>query len=466
MGSPTPVAVVAVDETPARKQLNLWDATSIIVGIIIGSGFYATCASVAAAAASPRVTMAVWVIGGVLSLIGALCYAELATTYPKDGGDYVFLTRAFGRHVGFQFAWSGFWIVRPGNVAAMAFVFAEYARQLLSLGRHDFLIYAAGAVAVLAVMNILGFRSGKWTQNLLTAAKVLGLVAVFAVGLLAPTPTPPAVAAGAAAAAPRVPDLNYAMIMVFFAYGGWNDVSYVAAEVRDPRRNILRALVAGTAIVTLIYLAGNLAFLKARGYEGFASSQAVAADVMAIRFGDAGRRFISALICVSCLGAINGMILTGARIYYAAGQDHRPFAWLGRWHERLGIPLRSMVIQSAVTLLMAVGFGAYQELVGHKALDQLIVFTSPVFWGFFLLSAISIFVLRRVDRDVPRGYRVPGYPLTPALFCAGTAFMVYASVRWAALNVSWALWAALGVLLAGLAASFLSSRPSDSMKNP
>jgi basic amino acid/polyamine antiporter, APA family len=459
MGSPP-----AAEESPARRQLSLWDATSIIVGIIIGSGFYAESANVAAAAASPGGLLLVWVLGGLLSLIGALCYAELATTYPRDGGDYVFLTRAFGRHVGFLFAWCGFWIVRPGNVAAMAFVFAQYAGQLRPLGKHGFLLYAAGSVAVLSVMNILGFRSGKWTQNLLTGAKVLGLAAVFAVGLTAAPPTQ--TAAMLATTAARVPDFNYALILVFFAYGGWNDVSYVAAELRDPRRNILRALVCGTMLVTLIYLVGNVAFLKAMGYEGFATSHAAAADVMGLRFGAGGARFISALICVSCLGAINGMILTGARIYYAAGQDHRPFAWLGAWHDRLGIPLRSMVIQGAVTLVMAVGFGAYQALVGHKALEQLIVFTSPVFWGFFLLSAISIFILRRVDRHLERGYRVPGYPVTPVLFCAGTAFMVYASVAWAMTHVSWALWATLGVIAVGLIASLFSRRPSGSMTNP
>jgi basic amino acid/polyamine antiporter, APA family len=455
MGSPT-----AVDDAPARRQLNLWDATSIIVGIIIGSGFYATCSDVADAAGSFGRLLAVWVIGGVLSLIGAMCYAELATTYPRDGGDYVFLTRAFGRHAGFLFAWSGFWIVRPGNVAAMAFVFAQYAEQLWRLGKHGFLIYAAGSVAVLTVINILGVRSGKWTQNLLTAAKVLGLAAVFAVGLLATGP------AAAATTAPVKPNYQLALILVFFAYGGWNDISYVAAEVKDPRRNILRALILGTAIVMLIYVAGNVAFANALGYRGLATSKAAAADVMSVRFGAGGARFISALICVSCLGAINGMILTGARIYYAAGQDHRPFAWLGAWHERLGIPLRSMVIQGAVTLVMALGFGAYQSLVGHKALEQLIVFTSPVFWGFFLLSAISIFVLRRVDRNLERGYRVPGYPLTPALFCAGTAFMVYASVAWALKNVSWALWATVAVLAVGFVVSLLSRRPSDSIENP
>ena len=437
-----------VPDAAPRRQLTLLDSTSIIVGIIIGAGFYETTPQVARAVGGVGPVLAVWLLGGAISLVGALCYAELTSAYPRDGGEYVFLTRAFGRRVGFLFAWGGFWVVRPGNVGAMAYVFARYAHQLapLPLGRHSPAAYAAGAVVVLTAVNVLGVRSGKWTQNLLTGAKVAGLLAVFAVGLLstpagpvaAPTPVPPTSLSG----------FYLAMILVLFTYGGWNEMSYVAAEVRDPARNILRALVLGTTAVVVIYLLGNAAFVRALGFEGLAGSHAVAADVLRLRFGGRGAAFISALICVSCLGALNGMILTGARIYYAVGTEHAAYAWLGKWDPRLGTPARSLLLQAAVTLALVVGFGLYDD-----GFERLVVFTAPLFWLFFLLAGVSLFVLRAKEPDVVRPYRVAGYPWTPALFCASSAFLLYASLSYALANRAAEAWWAIGLTGAGVLAS-------------
>ena len=382
-------------------------------------------------------------------LTGALCYAELAGAYPRDGGEYVFLTEAYGRRTGFLYAWAWFWVVRPGNIGAMAFVFARYANELLPLplGRFAFAPYALGSLAVLTAINVLGVRTGKTVQNLLTAAKVAGLLAVFAVALLA-TPPP-----AADAQPPPAAGIYLAVILVMWAYGGWNDMSYVAAEVRDPRRNILRALVLGTAAVVLIYLLGNVAFNRALGFGGFARSGAVAADVMRLRFGAGGARLISALVCVSCLGALNGLILTGARIYYAVGHDHPLYAWLGKWDERRQAPARSLWLQAAATLALVAGLG-----LNRDAFERLVVFTAPLFWGFLLLVGAALFVLRRRDGGAERPYRVAGYPLTPAVFCLSSLFMLYASARYAWSNrAAEGLWM-LGILAAGLIASFFSGR--------
>jgi APA family basic amino acid/polyamine antiporter len=255
-----------------KRELTLFDSTSLIVGIIIGAGIYQTAPDVARGAASGWGVLGLWAAGGLLSLCGALGYAELAAAYPREGGDYVYLTKAYGRWAGFLFGWIQLAVVRPGDIAVMAFAFATYARAIVDpLARSPFphpqQVYAGAAVMALTAVNILGVREGKWTQNLLTVVKVLGLLAIVA----------------------------------------------VAAEVRDPKRNIVRALVSGTAAVTVIYLLVNGAFLYALGFAGLAGSEAVAADTVRTAFPEIGGRLISVLICVSALGAVNGLVLTGAR---------------------------------------------------------------------------------------------------------------------------------------------------------
>ena len=436
----------------ARRRLTLLDTACIIVGIIIGAGFFETPPQIAAAAGSTTLVLALWAAGGIVALVGALCYAELTAAYPQDGGEYVFISRAFGGRWGFLYAWVWFWVVRPGNIGAMAFVFARYANELLPLptGDYAFGTYALGSLLLLTLVNVLGLRTGKSIQNLLTITKVAGILAVFAVALLAGPAKP---LAESSTTGPTPGGVYLAMILVMWAYGGWNDVSYVAAEVRNPRRNILRALVLGTAAVVGIYLLGNMAFTRALGFEGFTRSGAVAADVMRLRFGGGGARFISALVCVSCLGSLNGMILTGARIYYAVGTDHPLYRWLGRWDERRGAPTRSLWLQAAVTGVLLVAVGLHAD-----GFNRLVAFTAPLFWGFLLLAGLSLFVLRRKDPSAPRPYRVVGYPLTPTLFCASTLFMAYAGARYAWDNKTpEALWTPV-VFAAGVVASFLSVR--------
>ncbi len=437
------------DVATPKRRLSLFDSTSIIVGIIIGSSIYESSPLIASSVNGPWALAGVWALGGVLSLIGALCYAELATTYPADGGDYVYLTRAFGRPMGFLFAWAQLWVVRPGSVGAMAYVFARYANTLWTLGdgAGALMAYAAGGVVVLSVINILGLRPGKWTQNVLTTVKFVGLCAIVVTGLLW-APSRPAATQPVAGSW----NLSLAMIFILYAYGGWNEMAYVAAEVRDPSRNILRSLVLGTLAVTGVYVLLNLSFVQALGFEGLRNSKAVAAEVLSRAGHDRAGRAISVLICISALGAINGMIFTGCRITYAVGSEYRLFSWLGKWNEAQGVPIRSLVVQALVTLALVVGFG-------WKAggFESLVNFTTPVFWIFFLLVGASVFVLRTKEPAADRPYRVPLYPIIPILFCLSSAFMVHASVDWAWRNRSWeALWSLL-ILAAGLGLSFVGT---------
>lgn len=460
-----------VQPAAPKQQLTLFDSTCIIVGVIIGSGIYETSPKIAAAASGiaaqwteqwpwlgeqvaqhvwlgwlvsdAALIIGVWLLGGLLSLIGALCYAELANAYPKSGGDYVYLTRAFGREMGFLFAWAQLWVVRPASIGMYAYVFARYANQLYALPEHwnPFLVYAAGAIVLLSLINMLGVMMGKWTQNVLTVIKVLGLAAIVAVGLWAtPSEVQPA--------QPMAPwgNLGLAMILVLYTYGGWNEMAYVAAEVRNPRKNILRALILGTVAVASIYALVNVAFIRALGVVGFRSSQAVATDVLNLVTPWAGK-IISILICISTLGAINGMIFTGARIYYAMGTDHKLYSWLGSWDQKRGAPVASLVAQGLVTLAMVVGFG-WQA--GEQGFDALLAFSAPIFWFFFLLVGLGLFALRTAEPDRSVNYRVPGYPIIPVLFCLSSLFMLYSSINYAVSTLSTlALWA-IGIMLLGL----------------
>jgi amino acid transporter len=450
--------------SPLRAALSLFDATSIIVAIVIGSTIYEKAPAIAAMTTGWVVerqqalagdsaaewsndrlkllalaaVIGVWLVGGLIALVGALCYAELATAYPHAGGTYIYLSRAFGRHVGFAFVWAEFWIVRPGNVGAIAFVFATYAGRLFPalerVPQHEVLL-AGGSILALALINAIGLVAGKWTQNALMACKVVGLIAIFAAGMLYAAP-----AAVREAPLSTEPNLPLAMIFVMFAYGGWADMSYVAAEVRDPTRNISRALALGTLVIATIYVVVNLAFARSLGIGGMAESKAVAADVLALALGDYGSRAISLLICISCLGAVQGMIFTGARVYYALGRELPLFGWLGQWDEAKGVPARSLWLQTLVTVAMVAAFGLY---TGDKTgFDRLVVFSAPFFWGFISLVGVALIVLRLREGTSGRLYRVPLYPLTPIVLSLSSAAMVYTSIDYAVNNPTWeAVWA-------------------------
>jgi amino acid transporter len=425
-----------VEGTP-KKELSLVDSTCIIVGIIIGAGIYETAPMVAKFLGSAPAVLLAWLAGGLLALTGALCYAELATTYPREGGDYVYLTRSYGRWLGYMFGWSQLAIIRPGDIALMAFIFARYAQSLYAPFPDIGPFYAAAAVVGLSVINLLGVKAGKWTQNLLTVTKILGLVAISVIGLAAPaqSPGPPA---------PAVftwEGLQLAFILILYTYGGWNEMAYVAAEIKRPQQNILRGLVAGTVAVTVLYLLINGAFLSALGLTGLSSSPAVAVEMMGQVFPQIAGRVIALLICLSALAAVNGLIFTGARISYALGADHQSFRPLGQWNRRLGTPVRALIVQGALSLAIVLVAGSFLDTI---------LYTAPVVWLFFLGTALSVFVLRRKDPDLPRPYQVLAYPLLPLIFSACCLFMLYNSASYALTKKPLGLLSLLVVLLVGL----------------
>lgn len=431
-------------EGAPKKELSLFDSTCIIVGIIIGAGVYETAPTVAKCLGSEPGVMIIWLAGGFLALTGALCYAELATAYPWQGGDYVYLTRAYGRWAGYMFGWSQLAVVRPGDIALMAFIFARYAQTLYAPFGDSRLFYAAAAIVVLTVINILNVKASKWTQNLLTTTKILGLVAISIAGLTAPEPAP----------APAPPEvftwggLQLALILVLFTFGGWNEMAYVAAEIKRPQQNIVRGLVIGTLAVTGLYLLINWAFLSALGLVQMSASPAVAVEMMAKVFPAAAGRVIAVLICISALGAVNGLVFTGARISYALGADHRSFRPLGTWNPRLGTPVWALLVQGGLSLAIALVAGSFIDAI---------LYTAPVVWVFFLATAFSVFVLRHKEPQIPRPYKVPAYPLVPLVFSACCLFMLYNSAAYALTNSPVGLLVLAGVILLGMIVYWLSS---------
>ncbi len=419
-----------------KRELSLFDGICIIVGIIVGAGIFETAPTVAGCMGSSPGVLGIWVAGGLLALAGALCYAELATAYPHQGGDYVYLNRAYGGWAGYLFGWSQLAIIRPGDIALMAFVFARYARALYQPFEKVDLLYAALAVVVLTAINVIGVGTGKWTQNVLTVVKIGGLLVIVIAGLM-PSGTGVPSAEGAA---PTLDGVKLALILVMFTFGGWHEMAYVSAEVKRPERNIVRALVLGTVAVTVLYLLVNAAYLAALGLGPMAESQAVAVDTLAQVVPDAAAKAVSVLICISALGAANGLVFTGARISYAMGADHRIFRRLGRWDGRLGTPAWALIVQGVLSLGIVVLAGSFMDTI---------LYTAPVVWIFFLATGLSVFVLRRTDSETHRPFKVVGLPLTAGLFCACCAFMLYSCVTYAYAERPKGLLISCAVLLAG-----------------
>jgi amino acid transporter len=419
-----------------KQTFSVTDTIALIVGVVIGIGIFKTPSMIAANTGRTDVFFLAWLAGGIISLIGALCYAELATAYPHTGGDYHYLTRAFGRKVGFLFVWSRMTVIQPGSIAMLAFVFGDYLSQILPLGHSAHSLYAALSIAILTALNLMGAQKGKWTQNLLTAIKLIGLFSVVVVGMMFPSSPSPIVAVD-----PN-PETSFGLAMVFvlLTFGGWNEAAYISAELHEVQRNMVRALLWGIGIITVVYLLMNLAYLRGLGLREMGQSEVVAADLISRILGQRGAKFISLLIVISSLGAINASLFTGCRTNYALGQDFSLFGFLGRWHGRSNTPTNALLFQGAIALVLVL-FGT----LVRKGFVTMVEYTAPVFWCFFLLTGLSLFVLRIKEPEVTRPFRVPLYPFTPLFFCMTCVYMLQSSVAYTGVGAL----VGLAVLLAG-----------------
>ncbi len=392
------------------RSLGLTDATMLVVGCIVGAGIFRSAGAIAGHVASPSATLVLWLLGGLLSLGGALCYAELAAMFPATGGDYIFITQTYGRFWGFLFGWTKVFVERTGTIAILGKVFGEYASVVLGLRQEwTVQVLAAAAILLLTSVNILGVRWGKYAQNVFTALKIFALVSVVCAGVAAAFHAPPAHPSWSLPplSASLVQSAGVALVFVLWTYGGWTEAAYVAEEVQDPSRNIPRAIIGGVLLTAVLYLLVNWTYLLWVPLTELAQSKTVAATIMQRCAGQAGALFMAIMIGCSAFGAVNGYILTGGRILYALGKDHPLFAWLGAVHPRFHTPAGALWINA----LVAIG------LVCTKTFDQIATYSTLAITVFFTMAVFAVIILRRTRPELPRPYRTWGYPFTP--WCYG-----------------------------------------------
>lgn len=419
-----------------RASLSVTDGALMMVGIIIGIGIFKTPQLVALNVSSETWFVAAWFLGGIATLIGALVYAELAAAYPSTGGEYHFLTRAYGQPVGFLFAWARTTVIQTGAIAAVCFVLGDYAQQLYPLGAYGSAVYGAAGLFVLTLVNLAGTYESKTAQNILTVLEASALAAIALVGFLygggaAPTAT---------AAEANLGALGLAMVFILLTYGGWNEAAYLSADLKNVRRDMIRILLIGTAVVTVLYVAINIAYLNVLGLEGLRKSDAVAAVVMRAGFGASGAAILSLIVVCAALSTINASIFTGARVYHALGQDLQ-LERLKIWNVEGNNPRNAIVAQSLIAFALIL-FGA----ISKDGFSAMVEYTAPVFWFFILLVGLSLFVLRAKDPRRERPFRVPLYPVTPILFCLICAYLLYSSLVY----TGYGALVGIAVLLAGI----------------
>jgi APA family basic amino acid/polyamine antiporter len=425
-----------------RQLLSLWDGIILICGMVIGAGIFKAPSIVAGNSDSNLEFIFAWVLGGVVSLCGALVYAELSARYPETGGEYAFLSRGMGRGVAFVFAWARMTVIQTGAIAAVAFVFGDYASEMLRLGEKSSAIYAAIGVVALTALNVAGTRESKTLQQVMQVLLFAGLIFIAIAGLVAGTPAKPATSTSGS--------FGIAMIFVLLTYGGWNEAAYLAGELRDARRNMMRILVGGILTVTVLYILVNLGYLATLGLGGLRESKAVAADVMRVAVGEKGVVLLALIVCLAALTTMNAAIFTGARTTYALGQDFRFFSRLGAWRDSGSTPANALLLQGAISLLLV---GA--SSVTPDGFTAMVAYTSPVFWTFFLLTAVTLFVFRRTKETPP--FRVPLYPVIPLAFCAACLYMLYSSINYVRFDVDFgiAVFAGLAIMAVGIPLYFL-----------
>jgi amino acid transporter len=417
--SASPISTTALPE----RRLDVRHAVSVCVGMVIGAGIFKTSPMVAGALASDSQLYLAWAFGGLLSLVGALCFAEMAAAFPDAGGDYHFLRRAYGQRLGFLFAWSRFAVIHTGSMALLAFVFGDYLAQAIDLspwlGPYANAVLAAGLILLLTALNLAGVRVGLGTQLGLMSVVLGGLALLGGAGVSLGDmpPQTPLSTAGA------TPDWGTAMIFVFLAYGGWSDAATLSAEMRDAKHGIARALLIGLALVMGLYLLANWAYLQGLGLAGLAASEAPAADLMRAAFGRGGELLIVGIVTLTALSVMNAILIAGPRTTYAAARDLARELHLGKWNAKRGTPTAAVLATSGVALAL-VGFGA----ATRGGFSTMVDYLSPVYWFFLCLSGAAVIVLRRREPDAPRPFKVPLYPLLPLLFVGCCAYLLYASL--------------------------------------
>jgi basic amino acid/polyamine antiporter, APA family len=446
---------------PARRFSSVYVAM-VAVAMVVGAGIFKSPAEVAGASGDAGWMAAAWLVAGLISLIGALCYAELSTTFPNAGGDYHFLKLAYGRRVAFLFAWARFAVINTGSIALLGFVLGDYLNSALPLPFGGAAVYAALAVVIMTGFNLRGAHKGADTADYgLTSLEVMGLLLMAAAGIWLVVQGAPAAEPAAMAAHPPWNSFGYALVMALLAFGGWTEVATLSAETKDPKRGMVRALVLAIGLITALYLLVNWAFWYGLGITGLAQSATPAADLMARAFGPAAGFLTALAIAFAVITSISATIVVGARTTYACAHDWQGIAALGQWDNRRGIPTAAIWAQGLMGLVL-VGFGA-----AYKGFQTLVDYTAPIYWLFLGLSAAALIILRFKFPAAPRPFRTPLFPLLPVLFLAAAAFMLWSAVNYVTAD-DWRVGAGVSffVMASGLVALVFLSLWKPALKIP
>ena len=428
-----------------QRLLSPLGAIAIIVGIVIGAGIFKTPSIVAGITGDVGWALTIWVGGAIISLAGALCYAELATLYPHAGGDYHFLTRAYGKNISFLYGWAKAMVINTGSIALLAFVFGDYMSKVISLGPYSDIYWAVAIVVVLTIINLVGIEASANIQTALTVLEVSGLIAIIVAGFgLFTAPIPSAINPPIFSSTPEFGMMGLAMVFVLLTFGGWNESAYISAELKGSLHTIVRVIVFSLLIISIIYLLVNMALINGLGLKQLANSKAASADLLGLAFGPIGEKLLGIFVAVAALTSINATMIVGARTNFAMGEDWHGLRKMAHWESSRGTPRFAFLVQGVICLAL-IGFGALQS----DGFETMVEFTAPVFWSFLFLVGVSLFILRAKDQRA-RVFSVPLYPITPLIFCMASAYLAYSSFSYA--HSKGAVLISLYVMLVGLVA--------------
>ncbi len=400
--------------TELRRVIRLPHATALVIGTIIGAAIFVQPSEITGQVPSIGAVLLVWLLSGALTIVGALVAAELASTFTRTGGVYVYLSEAYHPSVGFLWGWAMFWIMHSGIIAAIAVVFARYMGFLVPLGDTGIRVVAVSVIVALSFVNYAGVQHGARLQTVFTAGKLLTILLIVTVGLILGSRLPDHfIGAQTQANGVSLGSFLTAMVAGLFAFGGWHMVTYSSEETVDAARTIPRALVIGTLVVTGVYVAMNAVYLYVLPLDTVATSTRVAADLADALLGFGGGAVMAGIVMFSTFGALAGIVLAGPRVYYAMAQDGMLFRWMGAIHPRYRTPYRAIVLQAIWSSLLVLT-GTY------RALFTRVIYTE---WIFFALLALGLVLVRR-RTDVRRRYSAFGYPVLPVLFALASLAIV------------------------------------------
>jgi amino acid transporter len=401
--------------TELPRRLGVWSAVAVLVGSTIGSGIFRVPSSVAEATGAVGAASLLWILGGIIAVAGALTIAELAAMYPRSGGVFVYIREAWGPLPAFLFGWTELIVIRPSALGAIAMLFAEYTRTFLpDLTELHVRIIAGATIALLALTN---YRSLLWAaviENTTTAAKVLALVGLAAVAFIFGDFAHGALAGPISFSPLSWGGFGVALIAVMWAYDGWADLTFIAGEVKDPGRTLPRALLGGVAIIMVVYLAVNLAYLFVLTLDEMAGSSLVAADTATRIFGRAGAAVVGSLVMLSAFGALTGSMMTGPRIFWAMADDRLFFKPIAAVHPKFGTPHVAIMLAALLGILY-VSIRTFEQLADAFILG---------IWPFYALAVGAVFILRRRHPEAERPYRTIGYPIVPLIFLVASVGML------------------------------------------